>query len=120
MTVFFSLSLYYSIRREEKLLDQTEAYISTLSYRVKKVGEEALLEMPIGIVLYDEEYQIDWANPFMNQFTEEETMVGEPLSLLSDSIVSQLREGKESFWLKFDQFEYQVYNKKRRTSPLLL
>ncbi|PWU70066.1 DHH family phosphoesterase [Gracilibacillus dipsosauri] len=112
MTVFFSLSLYYSIRREEKLLDQTEAYISTLSYRVKKVGEEALLEMPIGIVLYDEEYQIDWANPFMNQFTEEETMVGEPLSLLSDSIVSQLREGKESFWLKFDQFEYQVYNKK--------
>ncbi len=65
MAVFFTASLFYSMKREKQLVDQTEAYISTISYRVKKVGEEALLEMPIGIMLYGDTHQIEWANPYM-------------------------------------------------------
>ena len=55
LTVLLVLSFYYSIKVEKELSVETEEYISTLSYRVKKVGEEALLEMPIGIVLFNEE-----------------------------------------------------------------
>ncbi|WP_272953903.1 DHH family phosphoesterase [Gracilibacillus saliphilus] len=112
MTVLFSVSLYYSIEREKQLVDQTEAYISTLSYRVKKVGEEALLEMPIGIILYGDDYQIEWANPYMNQFTETDTLIGDNLDALSDDISSYLKDDKETFWLTIDQYDLQVYNKK--------
>ncbi|SES14532.1 c-di-AMP phosphodiesterase, consists of a GGDEF-like and DHH domains [Gracilibacillus ureilyticus] len=113
MSVFYTISLYYSIKKEEQLVNQTEAYISTISYRVKKVGEEALLEMPFGIVLYGEENQIEWANPYMNQFSEEETLVGEDLEILSDEIIPQMKDtNKESFWLHINNSDYQVYNKR--------
>ncbi|UOQ49592.1 DHH family phosphoesterase [Gracilibacillus caseinilyticus] len=112
MTVFFTLSLYYSIKRERALVNQTEEYISTLSYRVKKVGEEALLEMPIGIMLYNDEYQIEWANPYMSQFTKAYTLVGDNLEALSGDIINKLKEDKEVFWLSIDQYDFQVYNKR--------
>ncbi|GAE93864.1 phosphoesterase [Gracilibacillus boraciitolerans JCM 21714] len=112
IAVLFTISLYYSFQRERKLVDQTEAYISTLSYRVKKVGEEALLEMPIGIILYGDDYQIKWSNPYMSQFTEEETLVGENLEVLSNDITSILKDEKEIFWLTIDEYDFQVYNKR--------
>lgn len=112
MTVLFSVSLYYSIQRERQLVDQTEAYISTLSYRVKKVGEEALLEMPIGIILYGEDDQIEWANPYMGQFSETDSIIGEQLDVLSEDITSYLKDDKESFWMSIGSYDFQIYHKK--------
>lgn len=112
MTILFAISLYYSIWREKRLVDQTEAYISTLSYRVKKVGEEALLEMPIGIMLYGENYYIEWANTYMNEFTDEETLVGENLEILSEDIISYLKDDNEQFKLAIKDYDFEVYNKK--------
>ena len=31
---------------------------------MKKVGEEALLQLPIGIILINEKNSIEWANPY--------------------------------------------------------
>ncbi|MDX8045422.1 DHH family phosphoesterase [Gracilibacillus sp. S3-1-1] len=112
MTVLFAISLYYSIKREKQLVDQTEAYISTLSYRVKKVGEEALLEMPIGIILYGEDNQIEWANPYMSQFAEVDSLIGEQLHILSNEFPSHLKDDTESFWLTIDQYDCQIFHKK--------
>ncbi|KAB8136837.1 DHH family phosphoesterase [Gracilibacillus oryzae] len=113
MTVLFTISLYYSVKKEQQIVNQTEAYISTISYRVKKVGEEALLEMPFGIVLYGDDYQIEWTNPYMNQFTTQETLVGEELEILSEQLISQIKdESKDNFWLHINESDYQIYNKR--------
>lgn len=40
--------LYFLKRADSQIRKELDDYISTLSYRLKKVGEEALLEMPIG------------------------------------------------------------------------
>lgn len=53
----------------------------TLSHRVRKVGEEALLEMPVGILLYNESFEIEWVNPYLNQFVKEGTFVGKSLDV---------------------------------------
>ncbi|SFL74335.1 c-di-AMP phosphodiesterase, consists of a GGDEF-like and DHH domains [Gracilibacillus orientalis] len=112
MTVLFAGSLYYSMEREKQLVNQTEAYISTLSYRVKKVGEEALLEMPIGIILYGDNYQIEWANPYMNHFNEADSLIGEKIDVLAKDIPSFLKDEKETFWITIGPYDFQVYNKK--------
>ncbi len=112
MTVLYAVSLYYSVEREKQLVNQTEKYISMLSYRVKKVGEEALLEMPLGIVLYNENDQIQWTNPYMWQFSQTKSLVGMDLEKLSADILSYLKEDKEHFWLKIDQYDFYVYHKK--------
>ncbi|WP_017471563.1 DHH family phosphoesterase [Amphibacillus jilinensis] len=112
MTILLGLSLYYTIRYEQQLINKREAYISTLSHRVKKVGEEALLEMPIGIVLYNEQLQVEWTNPYLNQFTEEETFVGQPISAFSEQLVQALREDKPLESIELNGCNFQVTIKK--------
>ncbi|SIT87084.1 DHH family phosphoesterase [Edaphobacillus lindanitolerans] len=82
-------------RMEEKTYKETERHIENLSYRMKKVGEEALLEMPIGILLVDDRFTIEWANPFMTQLLEYDTLIGEELSGLSEDFRSFAKEDAE-------------------------
>ena len=42
------------------LIEETNKYVSDLSYRIKKGEQEALIQMPIGILLYNEKYEIQW------------------------------------------------------------
>ncbi|GAA0467837.1 DHH family phosphoesterase [Alkalibacillus silvisoli] len=113
LSIVLGLIIYLGLRTEERLKKKTEQYISTLSYRVKKVGEEALLEMPFGIILFSDEYQIEWANPYMNNFFgADETLIGENLSELSEDIISAIKDEDEEFWVKIDDKTYQVIIKR--------
>ncbi|GAA0608177.1 cyclic-di-AMP phosphodiesterase GdpP [Virgibacillus siamensis] len=112
MTVLFAASFYYSVRTERAIRHNTEQYISTLSHRIKRVGEEALLEMPIGIVLFNDEYVIEWANPFMNEFAENDTLVGTSLSILDDNLISQIKEDSSEVWLQLESYRFQTVIKK--------
>lgn len=113
MTILLGFSLYYSIQSEKHLLNEREEYITTLSHRIKRVGEEALLEMPIGIALYNESYQIDWTNPYLNQFAEDaETFVGETLDAFSEKLIPALKEGQENTSISMGDCNFQVTLKK--------
>ncbi|WP_188207432.1 DHH family phosphoesterase [Alkalibacillus aidingensis] len=108
LTIVLALIIFLSFRTEERLKKKTEQYISTLSYRVKKVGEEALLEMPFGIILFNDEYQIEWANPYMNDFVgSDETLIGETLTVLSEDLISAVKDDSEEFWFQIDGRQYQ-------------
>ncbi|MDC3418498.1 DHH family phosphoesterase [Aquibacillus salsiterrae] len=108
MTILLVVSLYYTIETEKNLISETEEYISTLSYRVKKVGEEALLEMPIGIVLYSDDYVMEWTNPYMNQLTSEETLVGKSLNTLSENLIPLIKEENNEIWIKINDYDFQT------------
>ncbi|MGP4107826.1 DHH family phosphoesterase [Virgibacillus sp. L01] len=112
MTVLLAGSFYYSIRTERTLQNETEEYIATLSHRIKRVGEEALLEMPIGIILYNEDYFIEWANPYMNRFADEDTLVGKSVNTLSDDLISRIKESKDELWFNVEGYEFQTTVKK--------
>ncbi|MGV2622955.1 UNVERIFIED_CONTAM: DHH family phosphoesterase [Halobacillus marinus] len=112
MTLFLAASIFYSVRTEQNMISETEEYISTLSYRVKKVGEEALLEMPIGIILFSENFTIEWANPYMNRFTEEDSIVGQSLKKLSDQIIPAVKEDEDEVWLTIGNYKFQTIIKR--------
>ncbi|PKR77415.1 hypothetical protein CEY16_11850 [Halalkalibacillus sediminis] len=113
LAVVLALLIFFSLRTEERLRKRTEDYITTLSYRVKKVGEEALLEMPFGIVLFNEDYQIEWANPYMNKYMDgDKTLIGEPLSEVSEEIISAINDGFEEYWIGLGEERFQVIIKK--------
>ncbi len=111
MTIPLILSFFYTVRKEKSRMDQTEAYISSLSHRIKRVGEEALLEMPFGIILYNDHYKIDWANPYMNQYSEE-SLVGESLNVLSEDIIPMIKENKEEVWVDLGENKFLTLIKK--------
>jgi len=90
---------------------EMETYISTLSYRVKKVGEEALMEMPIGIMLINDDYYIEWANPFLASCFEEESLIGKSLYDVGDSLIPLIKQEVERETLTLKDRKFKVIHR---------
>ncbi len=90
--LLLGLILFYMYKAETLLNQEMENYISTLSYRLKKVGEEALMEMPIGIMLFNDEYYIEWTNPFLSSCFDEDTLVGRSLYSVADALIPLIKQ----------------------------
>ncbi|MBM7653811.1 DHH family phosphoesterase [Neobacillus cucumis] len=96
-------------RRERK---EMEEYISTLSYRVKKVGEEALMEMPIGIMLINEEYYIEWTNPYLTSCFDEVKLVGRSLYDVADAMIPLIKQEVETEIVTLHGRKFKVVHKR--------
>jgi c-di-AMP phosphodiesterase-like protein len=103
---------YLTLRMVEKKQRKTEEYITTLSYRLKKVGEEALLEMPIGIMLFNEDYYIEWTNPFLASCVSEDSLAGRSLYDVADSIVPLIKQEIETETLTLHDRKFKVVHKR--------
>ncbi|GIN07572.1 cyclic-di-AMP phosphodiesterase GdpP [Shouchella clausii] len=73
---------HQSHKRNER---QLHKYISTLSYRVNKAGEEAVTKLPVGIVLYNEDEVIEWVNPFVDERFGT-GLIGEPITCIHEEL----------------------------------
>lgn len=91
---------------------ETEEYISTLSYRLKKVGEEALLEMPIGIMLINDDYVIEWSNPYLASCFNEDSLAGKSLYDVADSIVPLVKQEVETDTITLFERKFKVIHKR--------
>lgn len=45
-----------------------EEYISNLSYQIKRGEQEAIIKLPIGIIIYNDDYEIEWLSPYLQTF----------------------------------------------------
>lgn len=106
--VLFVISLYVSWYVEKRRSNEMQKYISTLSHRIKKVGEEALLQIPFGIILYSDDFLIEWSNPYMNQLTEENSLIGSSLRTLSEQLIPNIKKDTEKVWIPIDEQMFQV------------
>ena len=88
--------VYLILKIEKQIIQSTEEYITTLSHRVKKVGEEVLLGMPIGIMLINDDYYIEWTNPYMASYFNEQSLVGRSLYDIGEPIVPLIKQEIES------------------------
>ncbi|MCQ6276664.1 DHH family phosphoesterase [Bacillus sp. V3B] len=106
--LFFLLILLLDQRQRNEM----EEYIATLSYRVKKVGEEALMEMPIGIVLINDDYYIEWANPFISSCFSEDTLIGRSLYDVAESVVPLIKQEVETEIVTLHERRFRVIHKR--------
>ncbi|MCM3726847.1 DHH family phosphoesterase [Neobacillus cucumis] len=105
--------LYYMLVIDRKERKEMEKYISTLSYRVKKVGEEALMEMPIGIMLINEEYYIEWTNPYLSSCFDEVTLVGRSLYDVADALIPLIKQEVETEVFTLHERKFRVVHKRQ-------
>ena len=71
--------VYYTIAAENAFRRELNNYVLTLSYRIKRMGNEVIHELPIGILLYNEDKLVEWHNPFVANLFGRDSLVGEPL-----------------------------------------
>lgn len=84
----------YCYLAERAFRKDLKTYLGTLSYRVKKGGNDVISELPFGIILYNEERVVEWHNPFIASLTEKESAIGMPLTELFPSLQhAKEREG---------------------------
>lgn len=69
----------YALQAEKGFQRDLRLYLATVTHRVKKAGDGVIQELPIGILLYNEEKVIEWVNPFMTQMSGDEMMIGKSL-----------------------------------------
>jgi cyclic-di-AMP phosphodiesterase len=104
--------LYYMFVVDRRQRKEMEEYISTLSYRVKRVGEEALMEMPIGIMLINDEYYIEWTNPFLASCFDEDTLVGRSLYDVADTLIPLIKQEVETEIITLHERKFRVIHKR--------
>jgi len=75
------------------------------------VGEEALLEMPIGILLFNDDYDIEWANPYMATCLDEDSLVGKSLYDVADPIIPMLKTGATEDTVSFMNRKFRIVHK---------
>lgn len=104
--------IYYMFVIDHRQRKEMEEYISTLSYRVKRVGEEALMEMPIGIMLINDEYYVEWTNPYLASCFDEDTLVGRSLYDVADTLIPLIKQEVETEIIKLHERKFRVIHKR--------
>ncbi|KIY22887.1 DHH family phosphoesterase [Mesobacillus subterraneus] len=109
--ILTGLFVYLIFQVNHKIKEETEEYISTLSYRVKKVGEEALMEMPIGIMLINDDYYIEWTNPFIASCFHEDSLVGKSLYDVADAVIPLIKQEVETEIISLHDRKFKIIHK---------
>ncbi|MBS9335479.1 DHH family phosphoesterase [Fructobacillus sp. M1-13] len=87
----------------------SEDYLEELTYRVKNGQQEAVLQMPVGIILFDEE-RVVWVNPYMQELLGDRDIIGSTFLEEEPEIQSAIsEEGHPTInWLnRFFEVDYQ-------------
>lgn len=106
------LPIYYMFLIDKRQRKELEDYIATLSYRIKRVGEEALFEMPIGIMLINDEYVIEWTNSFLASCFDEDSLVGRSLYHVAESLIPLIKQEVETEIVMFHDRKFRVILKR--------
>lgn len=108
-SIGFVLLIGYAWNTERHTYMETENYIQTLSHRLKKVGDEALLKLPLGIILLDDENKVEWSNPYISQVFNKDTLIGEELFELSEQFQSVVRlKTSEDYVMRLGERSFQA------------
>jgi c-di-AMP phosphodiesterase-like protein len=72
----------YGILAERAFRKDLNDYVLTLSHRIKSVGNEVLGQLPFGIVIFNEDKEVQWHNAFVATVIGRPSIVGESLAVL--------------------------------------
>lgn len=83
-------------KSSDYLIDETNKYVSDLSYRIKRGEQEALIQMPVGILLYNEQYEIQWTNPYLIRYFEKKDILGRKIDEVDEELAACIHECEDS------------------------
>ena len=66
------LIIQYSYNKLHKHIDWLEERVklsNSISYRVKLAGEKSFYDMPLGIIVYSNDYTVEWANDYARKIS---------------------------------------------------
>ncbi|UKS56084.1 DHH family phosphoesterase [Exiguobacterium acetylicum] len=109
--LLFGLHLY----EERRARRAWETYVAGISMQVEETGQDALTNMPIGILLYDEETLVTWFNDPMRDIFDDVSM-GQTLNELDPLFIEMVATNEDQATLEIGDAVYRVFsNHENRT-----
>ena len=110
--VLFAASVYF-IRTSFAKLD---LYIGSLAGRITKSKTSAVSDLPIGVILLDKNYNIEWINNFISRRLERDVL-NEPINEIFPNILKRLEntqeveieEGSYKYKVTYTEIEKSIY-----------
>jgi len=93
--VLIAILVILAWNAEKNFRKDMNEYIATLTYRVKRTGNDVINELPFGVVLYDEDKHVEWHNPYMLHILGRESLIGASLKELVPGLQMQKEKDKE-------------------------
>lgn len=88
----------------KQVMQDTTHYISDLSYKIKRSEQEALLKMPIGILMLNDLAEVVWVNPTMQKLFGQEEILGKKLTEADEELAKVINDNmsnKDSVEIKW-------------------
>ena len=108
--IFVMLFIY---RKKDKtivwLRNRLEQW-SNLSVHVNKAGDEVFSELPIGIIIYDEQYEIKWVNRYSKKIFDDE-LLERKIKDIHQDLDNRLVEEQSTFIIKVNDKFYEAIHR---------
>ncbi len=103
------LFLFFNRNTEEKMdAMRTRLKLWTnISYHVNQAGDEVFNNLPVGILVYDDSYEVKWANDYVKKIFNH-SLVDSPLDVISKELVNDVIANKNTMILSFNASSYDV------------
>lgn len=106
--VFLLILLVNDLREEKVIREKRINYLSKLAAQVEAAGEEVFLHLPIGVILYNDAYEIEWVNPFMRKLMDGKEWRKLPLSAISEELIQTLKGEETTAQLQFQHVIFET------------
>lgn len=85
----------YGVMAERAFRKDLNDYVLTLSHRIKSVGNEVIGQLPFGIIVFNEDKEVEWHNAYTATVVGKPSIVGEPLAVYFPVLQQTLMKEKE-------------------------
>lgn len=95
----------------KQVMQDTTHYISDLSYKIKRSEQEALLKMPIGILMLNDLAEVVWVNPTMQKLFGQEEILGKKLTEADEKLAKVINDNmsnKDSVEIKWQDKRFNM------------
>lgn len=101
--------LYFNRNNHDKMesLKTRLKLWTNISYHVTQAGDEVFNNLPIGVLIYDDSYEIKWANDYSKKVFNH-SLVDSSLSVISRELVDNVIMDKEAMILEHNDYSYDV------------
>ncbi len=103
--IFIFLYFYLKERKNVKDLQEQIKVWGNTTYHINASGDVAFEEMPIGIVVYDDNKLIKWFNNYMQDIVQAK-LNDSPLTTISGDILNRIESNQEKFLVKIGENVY--------------
>lgn len=114
LAIILLIAIFYTItinqRRTVDKLNSRLKMWTKLSYHVNQVGDEIFNELPIGILAYDEDFEVKWVNDHsFNIFNQ--NLIDIEIKEINEALYNLVLNNLENGTVKISENMYDVVNK---------